>query len=117
MAWWFDRPLLVLTRQWAGTAVKDYSDHIRRHEELIPPPIATAMQNIDTKATGLLTHVSMMIAVLGLVAPVVADHRIGRGIIDSGYAVNFMPSACERASSSPISSHRDAPGDAFLVGA
>ncbi len=90
MAWWFDRPLLVLTRQWDGTAVKDYSDNIRPHEELIPPPIATAMQNIDTKATGLLTHVSMMIAGLGPVAPVVADHRIGRGIIVFEMAVYLL---------------------------
>ena len=29
----------------------------------------TSMQNIDVEATGLLTHVSMMIAALGLVRP------------------------------------------------
>ncbi len=91
MAWWFDRPLLrALTRHWDGAAVKDYSDHIRRHEESIPPPIAAAMQNIDTKATGLLTHVSMMIAGLGLVAPLVADHRIEQGIIVFEIAVYLL---------------------------
>jgi len=39
------------------------------------------MQNIDAKATGLLTHVSMMIAGLGLIAPLVADHRTEEGVV------------------------------------
>ncbi len=91
MPWWFDRPLLrVLTCQWDGTAVKDYSDYIRRHEESIPPPIAAAVQNIDTEGTGLLTHVSMVSAGLGLVAPVVADHRIEQGIIVFEMAVYLL---------------------------
>jgi len=91
MAWWFDRPLLnALTRHWDDATVKSYPDRIRRHEESIPPPIAAAMQNIDAKATGLLTHVSMMIAGLGLVAPLIADHRIEEGIIVFEMAVYLL---------------------------
>ena len=41
----------------------------------------TSMQNIDAKTVGLLTHVSMMIAALGLVAPVVAKRHLKEGII------------------------------------
>jgi predicted lysophospholipase L1 biosynthesis ABC-type transport system permease subunit len=41
----------------------------------------SAFQTIDTKATGLLTYVAMMIAGLGLVAPLVADNDIEIGII------------------------------------
>ena len=68
MAWWFDRPLLnAFTRKWEKNAVETYHERVRQHEESIPAPIAAAMQNIDAKATGLLTHVSMMIAGLGLI--------------------------------------------------
>lgn len=35
-----------------------------------------AFQSLDAKASGLLTHVSMMIAGLGIVAPLLAQHRI-----------------------------------------
>ena len=91
MAWWFDRPLLnVLTRQWDKTALSEYPERIRQHEESVPAPIASAMQNIDAKATGLLTHVSMMIAGLGLVAPLVADHRVEEGIIVFEMAVYLL---------------------------
>jgi hypothetical protein len=82
MAWWIDRPLLkVLTRGWGQTEVSDYSDRICKHRGLIPAPILASMQDIDSKATGLLTHVSMMIAGLGLIASLIADHRIEEGII------------------------------------
>ena len=40
------------------------------------------MQNIDAKAVGLLTHVSMMIAALGFItASLVAERRLEEGII------------------------------------
>lgn len=82
MAWWFDRPLLnAFTRKWERDAVETYHERVIQHEESIPAPIAAAMQNIDAKATGLLTHVSMMIAGLGLSGSLVADHRLEQGII------------------------------------
>lgn len=91
MAWWFDRPLLnAITRNWDEDAVKNYPERIRRHEESIPTPIAEALQNIDAKATGLLTHVSMMIAGLGLIAPLVANHRFEEVIIVCEMAVYLI---------------------------
>jgi hypothetical protein len=82
MAWWFDGPLLnALTRHWDAAAINEYPERVRKHEESLPAPIVAAMQNIDAKATGLLTHVSMMIAGLGLLAPLVADHRLEQGVI------------------------------------
>ncbi len=91
MAWWFDRPLLsAITRNWDEAAVKNYPERIRRHEESIPTPISEALQNIDAKATGLLTHVSMMIAGLGLIAPLVANHRFEEAIIVGEMAVYLI---------------------------
>jgi hypothetical protein len=91
MAWWFDRPLFdAFTRNLGPEVVETYTDRLRQHEEAIPAPIATSMQNIDAKATGLLTHVSMMIAGLGLVAPLVADHRVEEGIIVFEVAVYLL---------------------------
>ena len=82
MAWWFDRPLhKVLTFGWTDLAIEDYFEHIRSEQERIPESIMTSMQNIDAKTVGLLTHVSMMIAALGLVAPVVAKSHLKEGII------------------------------------
>ena len=82
MAWWFDRPLLkALTRGWGETARSEYFERIRDEQEEIPMSIMTSMQNIDAKATGLLTHVTMMIAALSLVATLLADHPVEEGII------------------------------------
>ena len=91
MAWWFDRPLLnALTRSWDDLAKSEYFERIRGEQEKIPESIMTSMQNIDAKVTGLLTHVSMMIAALGLIAPVVADHRFEEGIIVVEIAVYLL---------------------------
>jgi hypothetical protein len=82
MVWWFDRPVMkALTRGWADSAINEYSERLLRDQESIPIPVLAAMKNIDAKATGLLTHVSMMIAGLGLIAPLVANHRLEEGII------------------------------------
>ena len=44
-------------------------------------PSREAFQTIDAKATGLLTHVSMMIAGLGICAPLLAQHPVEEAII------------------------------------
>ena len=46
--------------------------------------------SIDAKATGLLTHTSMMIAGLGLIAPLVADSDLEVGIVVSEIAVYLL---------------------------
>ena len=43
--------------------------------------MADAFQMIDTKAAGMLTHVSMMIAGLGISAPLLAQHRVEEAVI------------------------------------
>lgn len=99
MAWgWFDRPLMrALTRNWEEHHIKDYRERVRGHEEAIPPVIAEAFKGIDTKATGLLTHVSMMIAGLGLIAPLVANHEIEIALIIVAMAVYvFISLGCLR---------------------
>jgi hypothetical protein len=91
MAWWFDRPLLrALTRGRGESAISEYFEHIRSEQEKIPESIMTSMQNIDAKVTALLTHVSMMIAALGLVAPLVADSRFKEGIIVFEIAIYLL---------------------------
>ena len=91
MAWWFDRPLLrALTLGWDDSTKVEYFERIRGDQEKIPVSIMTSMQNIDAKVTGLLTHVSMMIAALGLIAPVVADHGLEEGIIIAEIVVYLL---------------------------
>ena len=91
MAWWFDRPLRkALTFGWSDSAVNEYFERIRGEQERIPESIMTSMQNIDSKVTALLTHVSMMIAALGLVAPVVANSRLEEGIIVFEIAIYLL---------------------------
>jgi hypothetical protein len=91
MAWWFDRPLLrALTRGRGESAISEYFEHIRNEQEKIPESIMTSMQNIDAKVTALLTHVSMMIAALGLVAPLVADSRFKEGVIVFEIAIYLL---------------------------
>jgi hypothetical protein len=46
--------------------------------------------SIDAKATGLLTHTSMMIAGLGLIAPLVADSHFEVGIVVAEIAVYLL---------------------------
>jgi hypothetical protein len=91
MAWWFDRHLLkALTFGWGETARREYFDRIRREQEEIPVSIMTSMQNVDAKATGLLTHVTMMIAALSLVATLLAKHPLEEGIIIVEIAVYLL---------------------------
>ncbi len=91
MGWWFDRPLhKALTFRWTDSAINEYFEHIRSEQERIPESIMTSMQNIDGKVTALLTHVSMMIAALGLVAPVVANSHLKEGIIVFEIAIYLL---------------------------
>ena len=91
MARWLDRALLAaLTRNWDKNTVRNYSDRVRKHEESIPPAIAKTFQIIDVKAAGLLTHVSMMIAGLGLLVPLVATRPVEEAIIVFEIAVYLL---------------------------
>jgi hypothetical protein len=86
-----DRALLkVLTRSWDDGMVNSYPERIRKHEEAIPAPIAETFQTLDAKSAGLLTHVSMMIAGLALIAPLVANHDIEMAVIVFQIAVYLL---------------------------
>jgi hypothetical protein len=64
-----DRALFAaITRRWDKGRVGNYFDNVQRHDSAIPPVVLNSLQSVDTKASGLLTHTSMMIAGLGLIA-------------------------------------------------
>lgn len=87
----FDNVIFAfLTRGWRADEIESYSDRIDRHNSAMPTRIAEAFANIDSKATGVLTHVSLMIAGLGLVAPLVATNDIETGIVVTEIGVYLL---------------------------
>lgn len=77
-----DRALFAaLTPRWDRNRIGAYFDNARLHDSAIPPVVLNSLQAVDTKAAGLLTRTSIMIAGLGLIAPLVADDRLEIGII------------------------------------
>jgi len=77
----------LLARRLDGAIVAGYAQAVEKQEA---DGAAKAFQSIDAKATGLLTHVSMMIAGLGLVAPLVAQSDVELGIIIVEMAVYLL---------------------------
>ena len=73
----------TMTRGWPQDRIDRYSDHLAVDGDgtLGPYPISQSFQILDNKAGGLLTHTSMMIAALGVSAPVVADNHFEQGVI------------------------------------
>jgi hypothetical protein len=67
-----------LTRGLDDATLARYAEAVEKQEEA---RAARVFQTLDTKATGLLTHCSMMIAGLGLVAPIVSQSDIELGIV------------------------------------
>ena len=71
---WIDRFLFTsLTRGWSTDHITGYRENLRRHDTALSSDVMQAFDQIDSKATGLLTHVSVMIAGLGLIAPLIAN--------------------------------------------
>jgi hypothetical protein len=82
MASLFDRFLMsTLTRKWDPATISSYTERVRQHEESMPAEVSETFQSLDSKAAGLLTHVSMMIAGLGLIAPMVVTHELETAVI------------------------------------
>jgi hypothetical protein len=77
----------VATRHLDEQEIANYRASVEKHELL---STASAFPSIDAKATGLLTHVSMMIAGLGLVAPLVAQSDLELGVIITEMAVYLL---------------------------
>ncbi len=71
----------VLTRNWEKRLVSNYLDALKKSEEITPPYIADVLQRIDAKGTALVTYVAMMIAGLGICAPLVAKHPYEEAIV------------------------------------
>jgi hypothetical protein len=110
-----DRALFaVITRGWSGTAIDGYSDALATHRSATPAHVDSAFQTLDAKATGLLTHVSMMIAGLGIVAPLVAQSRVEEAIVILEIAVYLVIAvACLRCLS--VFGPRDLGPDAAAI--
>jgi hypothetical protein len=71
----------IVTRGWDAEAIATYPQRLLRHNASLTPEIVSAFQLIDGKATGILTHVSLMIAGLGLIAPLVTESDVEIGIV------------------------------------
>jgi hypothetical protein len=73
----------IMTRGWPLERVERYTEQLAVDGDgtLGPFPISRSFQILDSKAGGLLTHTSMMIAALGLTAPVVAENHFEQGVI------------------------------------
>jgi hypothetical protein len=80
----------IATRGWDPSAAERYPDELRRYNTAMPAAVKQSFELIDGKATGLLTHVSLMIAGLGLVAPLVATSDIEIGIVMTEIAVYLL---------------------------
>jgi hypothetical protein len=79
-----DRALFAtVTRGWSRDLVAGYVDRLKVDDEESEHPtvIGRTFQIIDMKASGLLTHTSMMIAALGVSGPAVAESRFEQGVI------------------------------------
>ncbi len=71
----------LITRRWDANKISSYEDTLRHRDKMLSAEATHTFASIDTKATGLLTHTSMMIAGLGLIAPLVADSELEIGIV------------------------------------
>jgi len=84
-----DRAFFALvTRGWDAGRINNYEESLRRRDTAMSGEATRTFTSIDAKATGLLTHTSMMIAGLGLIAPLVADIEVG--IVVSEIAVYLL---------------------------
>src|SRR5690349_19695288 len=80
----------LLTRGWTARRITNYEAGLRKRDRLMSTEVVRTFASIDAKATGLLTHTSMMIAGLGLIAPLVADSEIEIGIVVGEMAVYLL---------------------------
>jgi hypothetical protein len=86
-----DRAFFALvTRGWDASRIKNYEESLRRRDKTMSGEAAHTFDSIDAKATGLLTHTSMMIAGLGLIAPLVADSDLEVGIVVAEIGVYLL---------------------------
>jgi len=76
---WLERMVYrLVTRNLDKQSIAHYEEGVAKQHALANAP---EFQILDGKATGLLTYVGMMVAGLGLVAPLVAESDIEIGVI------------------------------------
>src|SRR5215831_6908358 len=86
-----DRAFFALvTRGWDAGRINNYEESLRRRDTAMSVEESRTFASIDAKATGLLTHTSMMIAGLGLIAPLVADNDVEVGIVVMEIAIYLL---------------------------
>lgn len=105
----------LVTRGWNTDMVSAYRGRMREYVVELPAEILESLRLIDSKATGLLTHVSLMIAGLGLVAPLVASHKLEIGVLVIEIGVYLLIAVgCLRCLSVFHSKEFDVPQDKLL---
>jgi hypothetical protein len=80
----------IITRGWNAQKISQYEETLRQRDQAMSPEVSHTFASIDAKATGLLTHTSMMIAGLGLIAPLVADNDVEVGIVIVEMAIYLL---------------------------
>jgi hypothetical protein len=86
-----DRAFFALVmRGWDPARINNYEETLRKRDKALSGEVARTLASIDAKAAGLLTHTSMMIAGLGLIAPLVADNHVEVGIVIGEMAVYLL---------------------------
>ncbi len=73
----------AVTCGWSQPRIENYIEVLKVDDpqSAFPNVISRTFQLIDTKASGLLTHTSMMIAALGVAGHLVADSYVENGVI------------------------------------
>jgi hypothetical protein len=86
-----DRAFFALvTRGWDAHKIAGYESTLRKRDKEMSAEASRTFASIDAKATGLLTHTSMMIAGLGLIAPLVADNHFEVGVVVAEMAIYLL---------------------------
>jgi hypothetical protein len=80
----------TLTRKWDPNTVESFAKALEQSDAVETKATAAAFQTIDAKATGLLTHVSMMIAGLGICMPLLAQHWLEEAVIIAEISVYLL---------------------------
>lgn len=73
--------LAALTNKWDDATVASFARSLENRDAEETDAATAAFQTLDAKASGLLTHVSMMIAGLGICAPLLAQHWLEEAVI------------------------------------
>src|SRR5882757_2087644 len=73
----------AVTYGWPAPRIANYIEVLKVDdpESALPSVIGRTFQLIDTKASGLLTHTSMMVAALGVAGHLVAESHLEDGVI------------------------------------